>query len=1210
MKITDVKINDIKKCRNLEEEIRLNVIGKYNYGDISLKEIAEFINENDEYKLQIFYPDSLDKGTLIPYLKEKTHIEIINRIKTGEIEIIKKALSPYMTFISSLRNTDRILEILETIITNLEIQDEDNILIEAFDKIEIIKKIIEAVCKENKEKILANDFSFVKNNITMKFIKIFIAKKQNKNIVNAFPTNELDTKIESNIKAKKIKQYLIDNNIMLRHIYIILLRYDLFDYERESIEHLSSFFGVSKERIALDQNKAILQLFHNNLIDNFCKLCPHPKETHRYLNEIYKNGYNEETKLALKEPKLSIYTQNLCVLTNTTKEEVTKLIAKLNLEDQNFIKNKYDENYELINKKDFNKTNTMAIVNKLKRLSKDKTYKPISNKNSNLSLKLNIEKERLTEIIKKFTLLDQDFIYSTFDTDFNNIRPLKLPKERVRLNKLIKDIKEIINNTEYDPKHFKNLYKRIKISKEELETIFAKLSEDDRKILLNWYDENWDEKIENQIGNDQRKISQIVAKIKALLKPKKARNKKIIYLYNYYKITKDELDKIILKLYSDDQDFLHLYYDENYVFKKDLPEDDLEQTLAKNRLKKIKITIGKLIRDPEYLNKKNLKKSKESSKGKTLYELLEIPLEKLPDLITKLSAKDIAFLNENYDKDFYRTKRNDLTPEEVHKLNLKLNLVRNKIRQLYNNPNYKIRNGIKKEKVKVYSKGMTLYKLLGIAIIELESIIPKLSEKDQQLLADNYDKDYYRVKHPELTREESVKLCGRLYVIRNKILKLHENPDYNIRNGIKKEKTKVYSKGKTLYELVNLSLDNIELIIPKLNETDKQLISENYDLEYYRIKRPDLSKDDMAKLNGRLYVIRKKILKLHENPNYYEKTSTTKIKEYVTLYGLLNISKEELELLIPKLSTDEQTLLKGAYDADYRIIRTKVTNEKEAQARRGKLSYIRKKLRNMINPKKDNRKKSLDTVLDISKSKLKKIIKKLSISEQEFIKSQYTDDFEPMPNDNLSETEITKNRNKMAGIRNKIRKYIDNPNYIPGKPSKSLCKRLETDFITTNKLIALLEEDEKEKVLNTYDELDNYSKKSTASVEDSKYINAKIIPKLKRYLTNGLQVKRIKHKKGTSLDNVLDFNITKQSIDNSLNILELIIMTSIASGERYSTNSIAKFLGMEESVVVDMIKNYLLNCQEKYNRAMEEHIKLLDTPLALERKLPNKKEEN
>jgi len=1116
MQVIDVTVNDIKKCKNLEEDIRTNVIGKYNYSDISLNEIAEFINENDDLKLHIFYPDSLNKEALISYLKDKVHKETINRIKTGEIDIIKKALSPYMSFISGTKNLDKILEILNVVFNQLKIQDEDEILKEAFDKIEIISQTIKTVCQENKDKILAKDYSFIKNNIMAKFIKLYFFKLQNPNSINETEITELDKKIKNNVHAQKIKQYLLENHISLRYIYIILLRYSIFDYERESLESLSSYFGISKVRIALDQDKAILELFNYNLIDNICKLCPHPKETRRYLNEIYKNGFSEDIILDVKEPKLSMYTQNLCVLTNTTTDELIKLVEKLNFEDQNFIKDNYNTDYELKNKITAERMPIMAVVKKLIRLQTDKTYKPINNKNSNLSLKLNIDKESLTEILKKFTLIDQNFIYSLYDKNFNHINSAKNNHDKVRLNNLINDIKTLITNPEYDPKHFKNLYKRIGINRDELEKVILKLSQAEQNALINWYDENWNEKHDNQLGADKRRISQIVVKIKLLLKPKKQKIIKPNYLYEYYEASKEDLDAIIIKLSSEDQNFLHLYYDDNYIFKDNLPVEEETSKLIKNNLKRIKMYIRKLIKDPNYLSKK----------------------------------------------------------------------------------------------VKTKSQGKTLYQLLNISLEELEEIIKKLSIKDQSLLQENYDENFYRIKHPELDRKDYLKLNGKLYVVRTKITRLHNDPNYNIRNGIKKEITKVPSKGKTLYEVLGISIAELETVIAKLSEHNQNLLRDNYDKEYYRIKYPQRTREEQISLNSKLYILRKKMLKIHENPDYSISENKKQERDYITLNSSLGITKEELILLINKLPQEDQDLLNEAYDSEYRIIRQKVTNEKEAQARRSKLSYIRKKLRNLQMPKTDKRKRNLSRVLDISPKKLKSIIKKLSASEQQIVYGIYTDEFEPIDTTNLTEKEIIQNRNKMAGIRAKIRIYIENPNYRPKRGNISLCKRLNTDFITTNKLIGLLNEKDKNLILSAYDELDEYSRKQSVPSEEAKTINTLIIPKLKRYLSNGMQTKRVRHKSASSIESILDITIFKQDTNNSFNILELIIMTSIASGEQYSISSIAKFLGMEESTVSDMIKNYLINAQEKYNKAIEEHLKSFEKPMILERQLPNKKEEN
>ena len=161
----EITLGNLKENRELYDYIRHQLINKFLFANISLQEVLEFINSAEELKIQVLSPERLKYDEFSEIFIKKIKNEITNRIKSGEIEIVKKLLQPYETFLKNTKDYSKAMNIIEDVLIKVNINNDIDLLKKLLIKIPIIQATIVKIIRENLTLIKNNDFSFIKNKI-------------------------------------------------------------------------------------------------------------------------------------------------------------------------------------------------------------------------------------------------------------------------------------------------------------------------------------------------------------------------------------------------------------------------------------------------------------------------------------------------------------------------------------------------------------------------------------------------------------------------------------------------------------------------------------------------------------------------------------------------------------------------------------------------------------------------------------------------------------------------------------------------------------------------------------------------------------------------------------------------------------------------------------------------------------------------------------
>jgi len=1172
-----ITLSYLKSQKEIFNDIKTKIPVKYGTANIGMNEILEFINNDENLKIQVIVPELYNAEQFIQTLTKLVEKEFYNRINSGEINIISKLIEPYNAFFSNLNNKEKAINIIETTLKKYELNYNQQFLTRFLLSSPLIIKIVESFIKENQDNIKNNNWSFTNGSKLLEYlIKIYyreVKKQHNKNNLEEEYFQELNQyaelkeKLENSKYAKSVKRFLTSKKFINRHIYILLLRFNLFDYKPIEIEKVAEIFGVTTERIKQDQNRILVDLVANNLAEELSKLFPYTKEAYQTIYNWYRLGFNETGKYKdiSNTKKTFKYQENLANLLRISKDELDSIIIKLDFNNQKLIEEYYTPNYDVKPEKktSLERKDVQALTNKIKKLILNPNYKTKNTFTRPLHISLKIKKNILKQIINELSDYDVTFInkFYTEEFEWRGIVINSFEKECLQQikNKILK-LKPINNaNEKKNSKYNRPLYEILQKSKEELVILISKLNNEDQEFLKKYFDEDFNRVSLKGLERKEQtkiyaKISYIKSKLIKLIEnpnvdmPKKNHKKEAKTLYDFYEINKEELINIILLLHLDQQSLLKQYYNEDFI----LIKNDLS-TEEKKNIKRLKTVIRKLLINPNYLNERRTN----NKKSKTLYECVGITKEELIIIISKLSIEQQRFIKTYYNDEFIRIKANNLSSEEKNQVNYKLAYIKQKIKNMSTKPKAKA--------------AKPLYKFYKISKEELEEIIAKLPLEDQDFIKQVYDSEYIEIS-TNSNEEEKIIIRNKIKLVKTYIRKLIKDKDY----FNKKVKTKTR---KTLYELLKIDKETLINLISKLSIKDQEFLSLYYTEDYLRKTIKDnLDQNERIKINGKLTLIRNKIIKLNTDPNYKireKKVKPKKEAKTLTLYERVNVSKEELILAINKLNDTEKEILNDYYNEDFIHSYKSYNSKEEGRKKQIEIYGIVQKLKRIVRYKNNN---NLLNQLKLNKTELTALIEKLPLKDQQHILQFYDENFDLIP----KEYNDTENRRRKYIIK----KLIDNQN--PPKSTRmtrSLCERIGMDFNTTKELVALLKPEEQQIILNLYNINNKFAKKEANNSEMTKIANQKIIPRLKK-----LAIK--KDSDNNVLNNALCKYLNKEQT-NKLNILELIILMSLSTGETYSTKSIAKYLGMDEYVVKDIIENYLISCKEKYNNAIDIQIKEL-----------------
>ena len=212
--------------------------------------------------------------------------------------------------------------------------------------------------------------------ISLKQAKKLYSSQQDTISINSFVGDDEDTELEHFIPSDKdspedvavgnslpeeLQKYL-DSCLTLREKQVLTLRYGLEDNVTRTLEEVSKYFNVTRERIRQIESKALRKLRSKKKVDDFAIYTDNPKQSLQNVKEYraaYRNseGSNKaflkeagvtQSKRARKKEKenmarlKSIYQY----FSDYTKEQVDEMLTRLSPEDRELVRLRYGDDLE------------------------------------------------------------------------------------------------------------------------------------------------------------------------------------------------------------------------------------------------------------------------------------------------------------------------------------------------------------------------------------------------------------------------------------------------------------------------------------------------------------------------------------------------------------------------------------------------------------------------------------------------------------------------------------------------------------------------------------------------------------------------------------------------------------------------------------------------------------------------------------------------
>jgi len=745
-------------------------------------------------------------------------------------------------------------------------------------------------------------------------------------------------------------------------------------------------------------------------------------------------------------------------------------------------------------------------------------YDPERAEIKNLTETLKIKPTELKYLVSLIPQESQDYLKTIFDDEFNVKIEIK-DEFRKSINARLLEIKREIKHErskirqEQSATNIKKpLNILLKLSIEELRDIVINLSEDEQKLVYEYFDENFNpmpnKKIDSKTNN---KLTKIKNKIKrSLYDPQLELG--IINLPQSLNISLFEFGFYLSQIPIEKQIVISNYYDDKYLKRKNkvFDKDNI------NEIIEIKSIIASFIEEQQ--------KTHNDPQFKPLYKILGVSLAELTKLISELTDEEHKVLYIFYDSEYYPR----ILKNNNEELNKNFNRIINSIkRKIIEERNYK----------QLVEK--SLYKTLGLTKEELIGIVKRLTPKMQEFIQNFYDENFLPYDKKKTPNDHS-----RLYSIKKNILELKDNPNF-IHSG---------RTFKNLAKSMNITKEELLLIIPKLSITDREFIAkifdENYDaikgVKYSEEQKSQLAKikrnityfinnpDSKTKINAnnlyvslniteeelkniikllpitdkdnikayydsfynpkkhsnsdyqKIYKLKKRILMIIENPEAIKEIN----KDNLAIFS--NLSKERLDELVKLLPEDYQKFIKLHYDADFNLkpnIKRVGMDYKKILKIKDAIEALKKNPNTAFEEK---NKSCLYTSLNITKEQLEEIIKLLSLNDQKLIKTYYDEDYNIKEFKRVSKDYIT-----MSNLRKKIKSIVEDPANIKTVNKYNIYISLDIPKEKVLELIKLLPQEYQAYISEKYDE--NLNLKLNANRERSDYL---LITKIKEEIIN------------------------------------------------------------------------------------------------------------
>lgn len=383
-----------------------------------------------------------------------------------------------------------------------------------------------------------------------------------------------------------------------------------------------------------------------------------------------------------------------------------------------------------------------------------------------------------------------------------------------------------------------------------------------------------------------------------------------------------------------------------------------------------------------------------------------------------------------------------------------------------------------------------------------------------------------------LTLEEVAKRFNlskeRIRQIEEKVLKNLKLRLYNM--GYEIESNKKNKKIKTIYEYFEkYTKAQIDKILSKLSKDEFNLIIARYGSD---LNNPVNTKISRKQKNNFYSKLLPKMKRLLEDSNYLFSNSNN--RKYITIYEYFNnYTKEQVDEILHKLDEEDLELL-NIYFCNNSKNRTKLNNNQNRKIHNTIIPKIKKLL---ANPDYEyvhghNRKKIYNYFNDYSKEQVDEAINKLIENDKKLLIACFGTDLNVSPTNKISNSQ----RSNLYGILlPKIRKYLENPNYVCIRINKRKFKDIYECFNNYTKeqideMLSKLSKEELELIdIYFYKDIENSTK---LPADKRNKFNHILMPKMKKLLEDP----DYKCIKGRRRKTIYDYfkEYTKQQVDEAI----------------------------------------------------------------------------
>jgi len=537
----------------------------------------------------------------------------------------------------------KIYELLNPIFTSLY-KEYDYI----FDEVEL-KAIVLHEIRKSKENYLEDvDYNIYINDVIIRFLDGIIISYINCNrqidLINKYINknfNNVSNFKESICCIKKLESLLDKYNIQIH---------------KDMLFELINNNKIFSNAIELIVNQYYKQIVSGNLEYIFNDyIIVIIIETYCTLNniEIKKQEEDNYDNVSENKYKKSIYEY----LEDYSKEEIDLVISKLSVEEQKLLRLRYGEDLSNPVFEKLTKEQTYKFYNLIKKIKKILKNEGLSDKNrkSIYEFMEGYSKEEVDLVLDRLNCEEREILRLRYGEDLSNpVFSKIIGEQRRKFYNLIYTIRVMLKKRHEDTKYKNTVYKLLEdYSKEEIDLVISKLTTEEQALLKIRYGEDLSNPVFGELTKEQhyKFYDMLLPKIKRILEYKRS-SLKLKTIYEYLEdYSKEEIDSVISKLTTEEQELLRLKYGE------DLDNPIFGKLSKEQRYKFYKCLLIKI--------KRMLKNGGLRVKYKTIYEnFIEYNKEEVDYVISNLSYEDLELIRMRYGEDLDNPVFEKLTQEQ------------------------------------------------------------------------------------------------------------------------------------------------------------------------------------------------------------------------------------------------------------------------------------------------------------------------------------------------------------------------------------------------------------------------------------------------------------------------------------------------------------------------------------------------------------------